>query len=517
MISEGPPSSDLTAAVAATRTTRGPRQRSDRNQLGPYRLLSSLGKGGNAEVFKAEHRHMGQLRALKVLFPDRSAGSGMVGRLVTEARAMARLRHPSIVEIFECDVLSNGTAFIAMEYLRGETLRRWLERVGKVRRHPALAAAIAAAIGEGLQFAHAQGVIHRDLKPENVLLIPNAHDREAFSVKILDFGIAKLLREKPLTRTRVGCVVGTPVYMAPEQWRPGHPVDHRADVYALGCLLFELLSGRPPFTESDEIGLMRAHLESAPPPLTALEPGLAAGWDELLARLLAKSPDDRPATVKEAIAGLEPLVGQRRSAFPALLRMPAGWSVVPPETGGPEPPPPPRPTFDAVAESLAVVVRATVTGAWRGLSDARRWPLLFACVGALAACLLIGGLLLFNKHRGVPAVDRAPAHVGVATTPLLPSSPGAETFKVEITSRPAGAVVWVEGESTPRGRTPLHLVFVSLGPKPLRLVAPGFRPRELTIWVGRDTSGQAVLEPEPAPRSARKRAPSGVDYRKVPD
>ena len=266
-------------------------------QIGPYRLLSSLGKGGTAQVFKAEHRHLGQFRAVKVLLPEIATSADVVGRLMTEARAMARLRHPTIAEVFECDVLDDGTAYIAMEYLRGESIRAWLARVGNLSGHPMLAAAIAVVLGQGLSFAHGQGVIHRDLKPENVVLIPDPGDPPAFSVKILDFGIAKLLREEPVTRTRTGHVVGTPVYMAPEQWRPGGAVDHRTDIYALGCLLFELLSGRPPFDLTNDQSLMRAHLEDSPPDVRSLAAGVPAAMAGLIARMLAKAPADRPQTV----------------------------------------------------------------------------------------------------------------------------------------------------------------------------------------------------------------------------
>ena len=264
--------------VATSLATPKPVPSDDSNQIGPYRILGSLGRGGMAEVFKVEHLHLGQIRALKILLPEISARPDIVGRLLTEARALARMRHPAVVEVFDCDVLSDGTAFIAMEYVRGEALRSWFERVGKLTEHRMLAAAIVGAVGEGLAFAHEQGVVHRDLKPENVLLVKGPGDDSSFSVKILDFGVAKLLREEPLTTTRHGCVIGTPVYMAPEQWRPGSAIDHRADIYALGCLFFELLCGRPPFIEPDDLGMRRAHLEQMPPSVTSLEEGLPAAW-----------------------------------------------------------------------------------------------------------------------------------------------------------------------------------------------------------------------------------------------
>jgi eukaryotic-like serine/threonine-protein kinase len=304
-------------------------------EIGPYRLLGAIGRGGMAEVWKAEHRHLGQIRALKVLLPGAAARSDLVVRLITEARATAWLRHPVIVEVFDCDVLPDGTAFIAMEFLQGEQLRAWLDRVGKLADHPRLAAAIAGRAAEGLAFAHNLGVVHRDLKPENLFLVPMQSDRPAFAVKLLDFGIAKLLCEQSPARTRPGCVIGTPAYMAPEQWQLGQPVDHRSDVYALGCLLFELLAGRPPFPCDDEIGAMRGHLELDPPDITTLEPAVPAALSDLLVWMLAKRPEDRPQTMAAVIAALEGFLGLDRPRFSELLRAPAALTV---RLGDPEGP-----------------------------------------------------------------------------------------------------------------------------------------------------------------------------------
>jgi tRNA A-37 threonylcarbamoyl transferase component Bud32 len=309
----------------------------DECRLGPYRLLSSLGRGATAQVFKAEHRHLGQLRALKILLPEHATRPDLVGRLVTEARAMARLRHPCIAEVFECDVLKDGSAFIAMEYLRGEPMRSWMERVGKLNRHPLLAAAIVGMVAEGLSFAHDQAVVHRDLKPENVLLIPHPSKANTFSVKLLDFGIAKILQEEPLTRTRTGCVVGTPGYMAPEQWCAGSAIDHRADLYALGCMLFELLSGRPPFLETSDLSLMRAHLDDLAPVVGSLVENVPAALDRLVQRLLAKSPTERPQDAEEVIAAIESVVGCTRAQFSDLLHSPGGYGVVARESAEIEP------------------------------------------------------------------------------------------------------------------------------------------------------------------------------------
>jgi serine/threonine protein kinase len=222
-----------------------------------------------AEVFKAEHRHLGQIRGLKVLLPDVAAQPELLDRLLTEARTMARLRHPTIAEVYDCDV-QGDSAFIVMEYLPGITLRTWSDHVGKLARNPTLAAAVVGTLADGLAFAHQHGVVHRDLKPENVLLVAVPGDDHGFSLKILDFGAAKLVREPPVITpahvsrdqpakaTQHGHIIGTPLYMAPEQWRAGGRIDNRADIYALGCVLFELLCGRPPFCENDVPAIMRA-------------------------------------------------------------------------------------------------------------------------------------------------------------------------------------------------------------------------------------------------------------------
>jgi serine/threonine protein kinase len=292
-----------------------------------------------AEVFKAEHRHHGEIRGLKVLLPEIAAQPELLNRLLTEARTMARLRHPNIAEVYDFDV-QGDSAFIVMEYLPGITLRTWCDHVGKLARNPVLAAAIAGTLADGLSFAHQHGVVHRDLKPENVLLTPVPEDEQGFAMKILDFGVAKLVREHPmvattarlpdeppLTETQHGCIVGTPLYMAPELWRAGNPVDHRADIYALGCVLFELLCGRPPFCESDTRGTRRAHLLDTPPDVTVLEPEIPARFQTLLARMLAKSPDDRHASMEDVLTQLETISGRPRALWSKVLRTPRAGAM----------------------------------------------------------------------------------------------------------------------------------------------------------------------------------------------
>jgi serine/threonine protein kinase len=314
--------------VDGSATGKYPRTAESGSEVGPYRLLRRLGKGGMAEVFLAVHRHLGHVRAVKVLWPEESeARAALAKRLLTEARATARLRHPAIVEVFECDTLPGGGAFIAMEYLQGEPGGTWLERTGALATHPLLAAALLGVVADALGHAHGQGIVHRDVKPDNLVLIPDESDRLKFRVKMLDFGIAKMLNEQPLVVTRADRAIGTPYYMAPEQWFGGGIIDARTDIYSLGCVFFEVLTGRPPFDREDGMAMMHAHLEEQAPDPRSVAPETPEPLATLVAQMLAKSPDDRPQSMIEVVTALERYLERYRHAFEELLRAPEAFPV----------------------------------------------------------------------------------------------------------------------------------------------------------------------------------------------
>jgi serine/threonine protein kinase len=292
--------------------------------LGPYRLIRSLGRGGMAEVFLAVHRHLGQVRAVKVLLPEGSDDdrAALVLRLITEARAMARFRHPGIVEVYDCDTLPGNSAYMAMEHLAGQPVAQWLRRSGSLKQHPALAAALVGSVADALAYAHEHGIVHRDIKPENLFVIPDAPGGGRFRVKVLDFGIAKLLREKPLVATQVGFIVGTPFYLAPEGWQAGATIDARTDIYSLGCVFFELLAGRPPFVGDDSFQLMNAHMYQDPPKLAALSANVSDELAALVKRMLAKDPARRPTNMAEVVRALESVLGCGREQFAERLLAP---------------------------------------------------------------------------------------------------------------------------------------------------------------------------------------------------
>jgi serine/threonine protein kinase len=274
---------------------------------------------GKAEIMTAEHHDLAQIRGHKVLLSGFATQPELLSRLIAEARTMARLRHPNIAEVHDVDV-QGDCAFVVMEHLPGVTLHAWCERVGKLARNPGLAAAIAGTLADGLAFAHQHGVVHRDLHPRNVLLIPAPGGGGGFSLKIVDFGVARMVRDQPPASAPAGGL-GTPVYKAPEQWGLAGPIDHRADVYALGCILFELLCGHPPFCESDDPA-MPTNLADPPPDLNALEPEIPFRFQTLVAGMLAKSAEHRLPSMENVLSELEGISGRRRSQWSRMLRTP---------------------------------------------------------------------------------------------------------------------------------------------------------------------------------------------------
>ena len=217
--------------------------------IGQYQLVRLLGEGGMGIVYEAVQADLGRRVAIKVLRAEYAAHPQVARRFRNEARAVHIVRHPGLVDIYELGCLDEGGAFIVMEYLEGEPLGRRLHRMGAMALRDAIR--VARQIASPLAAAHARAVVHRDLKPENVMIVADPEVPGGERIKVLDFGIAKLLDDQsglqPEARTRTGMVIGTPRYMAPEQCHGGGAVNAAVDVYALGVVLFEMLAGRRPF------------------------------------------------------------------------------------------------------------------------------------------------------------------------------------------------------------------------------------------------------------------------------
>jgi len=288
-----------------------------------------IGEGGMGTVYAAEHTVLGSPAAVKVLQPKWTTDAVVVDRFFHEARAASAIRHAGIVEVFDFGRLDNDQAWIAMELLRGETLTQYFIRNGGPL-DPAVVQQLGAQLFAALDAAHVVGVVHRDLKPDNIFLVRDPGLAGGIRVKLLDFGIAKLGSDRfgEKKKTQGGTILGTPTYMAPEQCKAGGEVDARADLYAVGCILFELLVGRPPFDAPGGGEVMAMHIYEPAPRISLYKPKLPIELDALIAKLLEKNPADRVPSAAYALAELErvslmPLAAQVVLMAPMPGRAPA--------------------------------------------------------------------------------------------------------------------------------------------------------------------------------------------------
>jgi len=296
---------------------------SESTQIGAYRVLRRLGEGGMGSVWLAEHTMLGRRAAIKVLHAEYSSRSEFVTRFFNEARAATTIADPGIVQIFDYGLHTDGSAYIVMELLDGEPLDQRLARRGPLELPEALRIMrqVASSLGE----AHSRDIVHRDLKPDNVFIVRDKEVAGGERAKILDFGIAKLARDHAGIRTHTDAMMGTPTYMSPEQCRGAGQVDQRSDVYALGCMLFELLVGRPPFWAEGMGEIIAMHLREAPPVPSSLRPSIPLEVDRLVLRCLAKDPAQRFANgsdLADALGSLRtssPQVGPNTAHAAALL------------------------------------------------------------------------------------------------------------------------------------------------------------------------------------------------------
>jgi predicted Ser/Thr protein kinase len=261
---------------------------------GRYRVRRTLGVGGFGVVYEAEHVDLGRRVALKLLRRELTENEQIVSRFEQEARAAAAIGHPNIVEVFDLGRAPEG-GFIAMELLEGEELA---DRIARAHPLPeAFVARVGAEVADAMAAAHERGVVHRDLKPQNVFL--TRQGRAVDRVKVIDFGIAKLLHRVEGELTQTGQVFGTPRYMAPEQLRGAKDMDARVDVYAVGAILFHALTGEAPFDAETYAELVLKVVTEPVPPIARRRPDVTPAMCEIVTRALAKDPNDRFATARE--------------------------------------------------------------------------------------------------------------------------------------------------------------------------------------------------------------------------
>lgn len=433
--------------------------------IGEYEVEFVLGRGAFGTVYAAHQPVIGKRVAIKVLNAELCHDDPAQARFVAEARAVNRIEHPNIVDVFSFGELPDGRSYCVMEYVPGSTLRELLDRHGPLSLADAIE--ILAPVAEALDAAAEAGVAHRDLKPANVM-VSDRDTRGQLTVKLLDFGVAKLVDgPSDLLRTETGAVVGTPSYMSPEQCR-GREVDHRSDIYGFGVLLFEMLTGRLPFSGASAFDVMTHHVYSSPPRLNEISDQLPESLAGLTNQLMAKQPEHRPTSLVEVID--------------MLCRIDQGESFFFPGT-------------ESTVDERPPVIAPPATPPKRST----RTPLTLATgliVGVgLGAIILSGG----GRLEAEPMPREAP-------TPRVPpaeAAPSPGPVTIELNGLPKGALVrTTDGRSLRRGPGEIRLQRSS---EPLALVveAKDHEPRQLSVTPNRDQTLFLELEArasEPAPR-----------------
>jgi serine/threonine protein kinase len=435
-----------------------------------YEIHQKLGEGGMGAVYLATHTMLEKRVALKILHGEYARKADLVERFIQEAKSASRIRHENVIDISDFGVTDEGLVFFAMELLEGHDLHAEIVRAKKAKvalpweRSRKIFLQICAA----LSAAHAQGVIHRDLKPENIYLVEFLGNKDF--VKLLDFGIAKLVDdtsdgERKLTKT--GMLFGTPEYMSPEQAR-GEPVDHRVDIYAMGCILHQLLTGRVPFEADNFMGILSLHLTEELPPMpidTFAEAGAPPEIGPILEKALAKQREDRWQTIDEMANAVRALHGEA-----PVEAAPVAVPTVPPKA-------PPAGGIGAGRsrtewKGSPQVPLATMAGVpvprKKSLAP---WILAIAVGGAGAAAAV------YFATRSAPAPAAAP--VAVASGAPVAGSAGATPAGTSTTSAPLPAQVTVSVDSKPSRATVYQQLangeWSEYGKTPLSVIGPGSR------------------------------------------
>jgi len=480
-------------------------------RYGNYQALSLLGEGGMGAVYLAEHPGIGRRVAIKVLKAELDHDPQLLTRFLNEARAANAIRHPNIIEVLDSGTTERGASYLVLELLEGESLSARIKRLSRLDERSAIEIAMQTASGLGA--AHAKGIIHRDLKPDNLFVIPEESDAARERVKILDFGIAKLhMTAGDSLKTRTGTLMGTPVYMSPEQCLGTKEVDHRSDIYSLGIIIYEMLAGRPPFVSEGFGELLSMHLHEKPGSLRAFAPQVSPEVEFAVVRMLAKKPEERYQSMAEvraalaAAAGLpHPVVPEHKlgttDQFGVRATLAAHATENRPRTLSPSTLTPGGLTTSAIPEVTVKVRR-------------KPWAVVGIACGLIAIAVLAAVFLrkspvspvLTAATKGVPAAEEHPVE-----PPKPPTAPSA--VRVRLDSTPSGARVVRVSDNVVLGTTPETIELrPSSEPLALRFEREGFEHAVREVSLTENSSLSVVLEaaPEKPAATPKKRSPGKV-------
>ncbi|MEZ5098917.1 MAG: protein kinase [Thermoleophilia bacterium] len=445
-------------------------------QLGDYQIEGVIGRGGMGVVYLAEQQRPRRKVAIKVLAPELIHDESFRERFEFEWQTAAAIEHPNIIPLYQAGE-ADGVLYISMRYVEGTDLKALLERNGPLGSERALA--IIAQVAAALDAAHAKGLVHRDVKPANVLISSGPGTSDSDHVYLTDFGVAKETARKT-GWTRTGFFVGTIDYAAPEQIE-GKALDARTDEYALGCLLYECLTGIPPFRKDSEVAVLLAHLMEPPPSITVARTELPPALDAVLARAMAKSPDERYATCREFVAAAQAALRAPTAQQPTVVgetvvapgeTVVAGAATVPgaPATptapGAPQAPTAPgAPSGPVPAETIVGATAPPLAGPGVGGPPAPPsyptspgaapsfWRSRKAAIGAAVVALAaIGGgvgAVVATSSGGDKKVEPSPPAEPPAPSPQEPSPPGPSPVPTDSTDETQPQTEPVEPPPTP--------------------------------------------------------------------
>jgi len=391
------------------------------HQIGSYRIERKLGEGGMGVVWIGVDVRLGRRAAIKQLLPEMSHNREIVERFFNEAKAAASINHPGIVEIYDVGWHADGSAYFAMKLLEGDSLAKRLRTRGPM---PVMVAAtIARQVASALSAAHQRGIVHRDLKPDNIVLVADDEVSLGERATVLDFGIAKLFGDGSLSqKTRTGSVMGTPSYMSPEQCKGAGEVDQRTDVYALGCILFEMLTGRPPHVSEGAGEVLGMHMFVEPPTVTSLRGDVPPAFEAVVMRALSKRAELRHQNMAELTAALQPFATARSAGEPVSIQ-----AMARPAPSQPSPSQPPLPTGPVSGEASTLSAgRGQVVSVPPSMSTAprSRTGLWLAVGGGAVAAAAVAIVVAMSGGD-------SPSQESVAATPG-PPAPVVETAAPEV-------------------------------------------------------------------------------------